>query len=126
MESGGPTAKASDTVVLTLENRSAFDWRFDTGPYPLRIGVHMRRLDGTLLRWDDGLRVPTAIPGGSGEPLSIPRGSAGQVQFRLSQLDFKGLEDGHQDAVADFRMVQDGHAWFEELGCKVIVRKSLK
>jgi putative flippase GtrA len=122
MESGAPIAKASDTVVLTLENRSAFDWKFDTGPYPIRIGVHMRRLDGTMLRWDDGLRVPTAIPGSSGESLSIPRGSSGQVHFRLSHLHFKGLEDGHQDLVADFRMVQDGHAWFEELGCKVIVR----
>jgi putative flippase GtrA len=121
--SGVPTARAGDTVILTLENRSSFDWKFDQGPYPIRIGVHMRRLDDTLLRWDDGFRVATAMPGELGEPLSIPRGSVGQVQFRLSQLNVKGLGGGQEDLVADFRIVQDGHAWFEQLGCKVLLKR---
>jgi hypothetical protein len=123
IRSGAKTANASDTVVLSLENHSGFDWKFDTGPYPIRIGVHLRRLDGTLLRWDDGLRVSTAVSASSGEPLTIPRGSAAQVPFRLAQLDLKGYGDGHEDLIAEFGMVQDGHAWFDELGCKVIVRK---
>jgi hypothetical protein len=27
--------------------------------------------------------------------------------------------------MADFRMVQDDHAWFEHLGCTVVVRNQL-
>lgn len=121
-------AASGDTLVMTITNNTDFDWKFSQGNFPLKIGVHLRSLDGTLLRWDDGLRLPTETPGyvtgkvTRSEPLSIPHGTTVQIRFPLSQLNLKGLEEGHQDLVADFRMVQDGHAWFEHLGCKVVVR----
>lgn len=122
------TGAASDTLVMTIANNTDFDWKFNQGKFPLRIGVHLRSLDGTLLRWDDGLRLSTETPGivtgkvTRSEALSIARGATGQLRFPLSQLNLKGLGEGHQDLIADFRMVQDGHAWFEHLGCKVVVR----
>jgi hypothetical protein len=122
------TGAANDTLLVTLANTSDFDWKFNQGKFPLQIGVHLRSLDGTLLRWDDGLRLSTGTPGyvtgkvTRSEPLSIPRGTTGQLRFPLSQLNLKGLGESHQDLIADFRMVQDGHAWFEHLGCKVAIR----
>ncbi len=126
--SSAPTSAADDTLVITLANNSNFDWKFNQGKFPLRIGVHLRSLDGTLIRWDDGLRLSTKTPDNiigkvtHSEALSIPHGTIGQLQFPLSQLNLKGLGEGHKDLIADFRMVQDGHAWFEHLGCKVVVR----
>ena len=117
-----------DTLILTLENRSDFDWVFNQGHLPLMIGVHLRKLDGTMLRWDDGLRLPTGTHGyvtgkvTRNAPLSISRGTSAQVQFPLSGLNLQGFGGGHQNLIADFRMVQDGHAWFENIGCKVTIR----
>lgn len=122
------TGAGSDTVVMTIANNSDFDWKFNQGKFPLQIGVHLRSLDGTILRWDDGLRLSTGTPGYvtgkviRSESLSIPRGTSGQIRFPLSLLNLKGFGEGRQDLIADFRMVQDGHAWFEHLGCKVVVR----
>ena len=120
-------AASSDTLVMTIANNTDFDWKFNQGKFPLQIGVHFRSLDGTLLRWDDGLRLPTGTPGyvtgkvTRSEALSIRRGTTGQLQFPLSQLNLKGFGEGQQNLIADFRMVQDGHAWFEHLGCEVSI-----
>ena len=121
-------AASGDTLVMTITNNTDFDWKFNQGNFPLKIGVHLRSLDGALLRWDDGWRLSTETPGyvtgkvTRSEPLSTPHGTTVQIRFPLSQLNLKGLKEGHQDLIADFRMVQDGHAWFEHLGCKVVVR----
>lgn len=123
------TGTANDTLVVTLTNTSDFDWKFNQGKFPLQIGVHLRSLDGTLLRWDDGLRLSTGTPGNvtgkvsRSEPLSISRGTTGQLRLPLSQLNLKGLGEGHKELIADFRMLQESHAWFEHLGCKIVVRK---
>ncbi len=122
------TGAANDTLLVTLANTSHFDWTFNEGKFPLQIGVHLRSLDGSLLRWDDGLRLPTGTPEyvtgkvTRSEALSIPQGTSKELRFPLSQLNLKGLGVGHQNLIADFRMVQDGHAWFEHLGCKVVIR----
>ncbi|MDO8370158.1 MAG: hypothetical protein Q7S71_05590 [Candidatus Nitrotoga sp.] len=121
-------AASSDTLVMTIANDTDFDWKFNQGNFPLRIGVHLRSLDGTLLRWDDGWRLSTGIPGyvtgkvTRSEALSIPQGTSTELRFPLSQLNLEGLGVSHQNLIADFRMVQDGHAWFEHIGCKVVVR----
>ena len=126
--SSTPIDADNDILVLTIANNSDFDWKFTQGKFPLQVGVHLRSLDGTLLRFDDGLRLPTGTSGyvtGSitrSEPLSIPQGTEGQIRFPLSKIDLKGIGKKHQDLIADFRMVQDGHAWFEHLGCNVVVR----
>lgn len=122
------TGAANDTLLVTLANTSDFDWKFNQGKFPLQIGVHMRSPDGTLLRWDDGLRLSTGTPGyvtgkvTRSEPLSITRGTTGQFRFPLSQLNLKGLGEEHKELIADFRMLQESHAWFEHLGCKVVLR----
>lgn len=122
------TDAAGDTLLMTIANRTNFDWKFNQGKFPLQVGVHLRSLDGTLLRFDDGLRLSTDMLGyvtgkvTHSEPLSIPRGTEGQIRFPLSKLDMKGIGKDHQELVADFRMVQDGHAWFEHLGYKVVVK----
>lgn len=121
-------AASSDTLVMTIANNTDFEWKFNQGNFPLRIGVHLRSLDGTLLRWDDGWRLSAGAPGyvtgkvTRSEALSIPQGTSKELRFPLSQLNLKGLGEGHQNLIADFRMVQDGHAWFEHLGCKVVIR----
>lgn len=126
--SASTSTSSSDTLVMTITNHTDFDWKFNQGNFPLKIGVHLRSLDGTLLRWDDGLRLSTEGPGyitgkvTRSEHLSIPHGTTRQIRFPLSQLNLKGLEEGHQDLIADFRMVQDGHAWYGHLGCNVVVR----
>jgi len=126
--SASAVAAGSGILVMTIANNTDFDWKFNQGKFPLQIGVHLRSLDGTLLRWDDGLRLSTGTPGyvtgkvTRSEPLSIPRGTAVQLRFPLSQLNLKDLGGSHQDLIADFRMLQDGHAWFEHLGCKVAVK----
>ncbi len=126
--STAPTNPANDTLVMKLTNNSDFDWTFNQGNFPLRIGAHLRSLDGELLRWDDGWRLLTGPPGyvtgkiTRNEPLSIPRGKTKQFRFPLSQLNLLGVGGEDQDLIADFRMVQDGHAWFEHIGCQVIVR----
>lgn len=122
------TGAANDTLVVTLTNTSDFDWKFNQGKFPLQIGVHLRSLDGTLLRWDDGLRLSTGTPGyvtgkvTRSEPLSISRGTTEELRFPLSRLNLKGLGEGHKELIADFRMLQESHAWFEHLGCKVVLR----
>lgn len=127
--SSASTGVARDTLVVKLANTSDFDWKFNQGKFPLRIGVHMRNLDGTLLRWDDGLRLSTETLGTvtgkvtRSEPLSISRGTTEELRFPLSQLNLKGLGEGHKELIADFRMLQESHAWFEHLGCKIVVRK---
>jgi hypothetical protein len=119
---------SSDTLVMTITNNTDFDWELNQGKFPLRIGVHLLSIDGTLRRWDDGWRLsavgPSYVTGKvtRSEPLLIPHGTTKQLQLPLSQLNLKGLEKDHQGLVADFHMVQDGHAWFEHLGCKVIIR----
>lgn len=121
-------AASSDTLVMNITNNSDFDWQFNQGKFPLRVGVHLRSLDGALLRFDDGFRLPTGTPGyvtgkiTRSEPFSIPHGTTGQLQLPLSQLNLKGFGEGKKSLIADFRMVQDGHAWFEHLGCKVAVK----
>jgi hypothetical protein len=128
--SASTNARTSDTLLIAITNNTDFDWKFNVGKFPLQVGVHLTSLDGKLLRFDDGLRLPTGSPGHitgkvtRSEPFFIPSGTTGQLRFPLSQLNLKGLGEDHQDLIANFRMVQDGHAWFEHLGCNVVVKKS--
>lgn len=112
--SQGVTAVRSDTLVLTITNRSDFDWTLGEGRYPLRIGAHIFTPDGTLLRFDDGFRVPAEI--------FIAKNSSAKIRFPLDGLSLKGT-GSWQEIIAEFALVQDGNAWFEMLSCKVTIRK---
>jgi len=117
----------SDTLVMTITNNSNFDWTLNQGVLPLKIGVHLRSADGTLLRWDDGWRLLNETAGSdSGKAHSevtlIPSSTTKQLRFSLSQLNLKEFSANHPLITADFRMVQDGHAWFEHIGCAVLIK----
>lgn len=99
-----------DAMVLTISNRSAFDWKFDGGRMPLKVGVHMRTASGEMLRWDDGYRLAVDA--------YVPSGGQTQVRVPLRGVSRAGL--GHEkDMVAEFGVVQDGHAWFDNLRCQL-------
>lgn len=120
-------AGRDDTLLMEIVNDTYFDWKFNQGKFPINIGVHIRSLDGALLRWDDGTRISLGTPSyvtgkvTRNEPLSVSPGATVRLEVPLSQINLQKLEDRHQSLIADFRIVQDGHAWFEHLGCKVVV-----
>jgi hypothetical protein len=102
---------ASDMLILDVANNTEFDWKFDTGPLPLKIGVHLRTLGGAMLRWDDGYRAAVDA--------YVPANSQVQLRVPLRGLNRAGLAEGQKVVVAEFGMVQDGHAWFNNLHCDV-------
>lgn len=115
LESKASIAAQNDTLVLTIKNLSAFDWKFNEGRFPLRVGVHLFNLDGTTLRWDDGFRVPI-------DAYITSNGSV-EIHFPLAGLSLKGVTKGQREVVTEFGLVQDGHAWFSGLSCKTVLHK---
>ena len=109
-------AKAARTNALhiTLENGSDFDWKLGEARYPIRIGLLIIRKEGKILRWDNGFRVPA--------DLLIPRGASASLRVPVSSIDSKGLPADSGEVVAEFALVQDGHAWFGHIGCQVPIR----
>jgi hypothetical protein len=108
------SAALSDILVITIRNLSAFDWRFGEGRFPLRIGVHFLKLDGTLLL-DEGFRFPD-------DPV-IMRNSSITIRFPLAELSLKRIAEDQREVIANIGLVQDGYAWFEPLNCKVMIRR---
>lgn len=96
---------------LTIENDTAFDWQFGSGRVPLALGVHVRGADDAMIRFDDGTRV---APGNWFVP------AHGKVEFAVPMLSISraGLPSA-PGMRAEFVVVQDGHAWFGQLSCKV-------
>jgi len=109
-QSGG----ASDTLRLTVSNQSRFDWKMGDGPFPIRIGVHIRQPGGKLLRWDDAFRVPTDA--------YIRRGTSRTIRLPLHTLPLNTEVRSNGPLVAEFALVQDGHAWFGNISCTVPLR----
>lgn len=102
----------SRTLSITLKNGSSFDWKLGHGPFPIGIGVHLIHLrSGELLRWDNGFRVSTEA--------YIKKGASLTIRLPLDTLirDAKITLDG--PLVAEFGLVQDGNAWFNNVSCKV-------
>lgn len=119
---------SDDTILMNISNNSDFDWKLNQGNFPIKIGVHLRNIDGTIIQWDSGWRFSDESHGFVSPELSrndamyIPRGAKKQFLISIPQLNLKKFGAGHQNLIVDFRMVQDGHAWFENLGCKVEVK----
>lgn len=122
-------ASPSDTLVISIQNNTDFDWKFNQGKLPLRIGAHILNLDGKMLRWDDGWRLTTGIPGYvTGKftrnfPLLISPNESKEIRFPLSQINLFDVDGNYQPLIVNFRMLQEGHAWFEHLGCDIKIKK---
>jgi hypothetical protein len=112
-------------VTIKIKNDSDFDWQFNQGAFPLKIGVHLRGLKDSLLRWDDGSRFPDENPekiiekNTKSEPFFVPYGKTVELRIPLSKINLTETEKIREDLIAEFQVVQDGHAWFENLTCKV-------
>jgi hypothetical protein len=114
VEAGTETGGASDTLLLTVENQSSFDWKLGDGPFPIRIGVHLLQPDGKLLRWDDGFRVPTDA--------YIRRGASSTIRLPINTVPLGAEVKGSSPLVAEFALVQDSNAWFGNVSCTVPLR----
>jgi hypothetical protein len=98
-------------VVLTLTNLSNFDWKLNQGAFQLRVGVHIRQADGTMLVWDNGFRTKS-------EPY-IKRGASQEITADLNAIPMSGLPQGSRPDMFEFELVQDGSAWFNKISCSV-------
>jgi hypothetical protein len=114
VEAAPQSSGASDTLRLTVSNQSRFDWKMGDGPFPIRIGVHIRQPDGKLLRWDDGFRVPTDA--------YIRRGTSSTIRLPLHTLPLSAEVRSNGPLVAEFALVQDGSTWFGNISCTVPLR----
>jgi len=114
VEAGPQSGSASDMLRLTVSNQSRFDWKMGDGPFPIRIGVHIRQQDGKLLRWDDGFRVPADA--------YIRQGTSHTFRLPLNALPLGAEVRASGTLVAEFALVQDGHAWFGNINCSVPLR----
>jgi hypothetical protein len=112
VEGQGRQGGKGQNVVLKLTNDSGFDWMLGTGARPLRVGLHLLHADGTMLRWDDGFRV--AAEG------YIKRGTTRVIRLPVDVLGAERLQ-ALRSGSAEFGLVQDGHAWFNDIGCKVVL-----
>jgi hypothetical protein len=115
-DAAGPDARSSsDTLSLTISNRSNFDWRFDVGDWPLRLGTMIHHANGTHIA---DKQIPVAV--------FLPAGGSAEILFPLSSLfTLPGVGD-RNEIVAKFALLQDGHAWFvhaENDFCQIRVRR---
>lgn len=115
VESAEPQVSTfDDKVVLTIRNLSDFDWKFNKGKYPLRIGVHYLKLDGSLLQWDNGFRISTDT--------YISSRETAKISLSLASLNLKNIDSNQREVIAEFSLVQDGIAWFNNISCQVPVK----
>ncbi|MDQ7978071.1 hypothetical protein QYH69_12545 [Paraburkholderia sp. SARCC-3016] len=115
-------------LFLDIENRSDFDWFLDQGAHPLRIGVHFKAQNGQILSWDTGYRVPLgnekSDSSSGGRPrMVVPAGASRQIAIPTEQLFAALPAGGTHEAVAEIRLVQDGVAWIDGVGCDVKLKR---
>jgi phosphate starvation-inducible membrane PsiE len=106
---------AAETVNLIVTNRSTFDWKVNTGNFPLRIGVRMLDRHGKLL---EEISVPSDA--------YIRRGNSVKVSVPLISLVARLGDAAPDEFVSEFKLLQDGNAWFSKPGnleCRISVRR---
>lgn len=104
----------TNKLLLTVENQSHFDWKLGDGPLPIRIGVHIIKVGGEVVRWDDGFRIPSDA--------YISRGTSHTIRLALDTVPRVAETKGSDSLVAEFALVQDGNAWFNNISCTVPLR----
>jgi hypothetical protein len=70
--------------------------------------------DGSLLRWDDGFRVPTDA--------YIRRGTGRTIRLPLNTLPLNAEVRSNGPLVAEFALVKDDSAWFDNISCTMPLR----
>ncbi|MFP3540073.1 hypothetical protein [Pseudomonas sp. SIMBA_021] len=107
---GGASSNKDLSLKLTLTNKSDFNWSMGAGPFPIRIGYHIEKTDGTVTQWDNGYRAPSnrILRPGESETLTVP----------LSALKLPSINKGESPQLR-FALVQDGSAWFSNVSCTV-------
>jgi hypothetical protein len=100
---------AEGQAIVNIANQTSFDWQFGSGRMPFKLGIHIRDNDDKVVRFDDGTRV---APG----QWFIPAHGNVDVPVDLKAINRAGLPAG-VDLRAEYAIVQDGHAWFDQLRC---------
>jgi hypothetical protein len=98
-------------AIVTIGNRTAFDWQFGSGAAPFKIGSHIRGPGDAMIRFDDGSRV------GPGRWFVAAHHSV-EVQVPFSTISRAGLP-ATPGLRVEFAVVQEGHAWFDQLRCQL-------
>ncbi|WP_152034015.1 hypothetical protein [Paracidovorax avenae] len=99
----------TDSLALKINNQSDFDWVLDSGPLPIRIGVHVYRPDGTLVQFDGGFRVPSDA--------YVERGASHTIKVPLGLLREKLNVSPGSPVIVQFAVLQESHAWFNDFSC---------
>jgi len=110
----GIAGKGPD-AVLTLTNKTNFEWTMNAGRLPIDVGVHLKDGKGEYVYWDEGLRVPA-----SGAVVA-PSDSV-VMRMPIASISLKNAGPDRGPLSAHFELVQDGHAWFNSISCSVVVR----
>lgn len=101
-------------VALTLRNGSDFPWALNAGNLPLTIGVNLEAADGSILVWDQGLRVSDRV--------RLDEGKVLKLSFPMSTIKEHALTAaGGKPVFARFALLQEGNAWSNTIECKVQV-----
>jgi hypothetical protein len=111
LASGARSARIDDTVVLRLTNNSDFDWQLNGGKYPLRVGINLYELNGTLFDWDRGIRVPGKW--------QVAKGASIEMRYPIALIDTKLRGPEQHNYIVQFALVQDGSTWFDDIACRV-------
>lgn len=103
------------TILLTLTNKSKFDWRMGNGQYPLVIGIsNIRNSEGKPLPWNDSYRIPADA--------YIRRNETRTIPFNLDKLPLQPESRGRSPLTGEFLMLQEGNAWFHNIKCEATFR----
>jgi hypothetical protein len=110
-------------VNMHITNQSPFDWSLGQGNNPLKLGMHLIDATGKTIAFDSGVRLSSEgekLPFGHTErvlPLQIPIGESREMKVS-SQL-ILGAVAAHAkgQVVVQVRMLQEGVAWINDLGC---------
>ena len=114
IETGRQKSEMSDTLLLTIKNQSRFDWSLGSGQLPIRIGAHILLADGKLASFDNGFRIPMdAI---------IKRGSSLTIKLPINSIPLNKELKSKAPLLAQLTLLQEGHAWFENINCTVPLR----
>jgi hypothetical protein len=112
----------SKAIEVTIFNDTPYNWVLSSGRFPLALGVHIRSSSGQMLQFDGGLRFPEKKPNGQGagtRRAAITVGSGGETRLVVPLDGIKESQAKGALRIAEFVLVQDGHAWFNTMSCQI-------